>query len=82
MWFGADTQLGAKNSGTVFFGDGGVDGGGGTAYFGLEDDLNLVNGTLNIPAVNGVPEPATVTMLGMGVVSLLGYRARRRKLAV
>jgi sugar lactone lactonase YvrE len=33
------------------------------------------------PAVNGVPEPSTLTLFGIGIVGLLGCSARRRKQA-
>jgi hypothetical protein len=49
-----------------------------STYFSLE---GLPGDLANLGVTTGVPEPATVTMLGMGVVSLLGYRARRQKLA-
>ena len=57
----------------------GVNANGGLAWFTLEENVAAQGGTFNV--TQGVPEPATVSMLGMGVVSLLGYGWRRRKQA-
>jgi hypothetical protein len=38
--------------------------------------------TENGPQVTGVPEPGSLTLLGIGVLGLLGYGWRRRKQAV
>jgi hypothetical protein len=54
--------------------------GGSTTYGPLSDGPYLfqVNGT---PAVANVPEPASLTLLGLGALGLLGYGWRRRKQA-
>jgi len=70
---------GAQTSGTVVFGAGGVRGGGGHAYFGLEDDINAANGTLNVPQITGTPEPTSLTLAGLGALGYLGFRRLRRK---
>jgi len=70
------------NTGTVHFEAGGVDANGGTAYFGLEDDINAANGTLNIPQVTGVPEPASLALFGLGTLGMAGYSWRRRRQTV
>jgi hypothetical protein len=37
--------------------------------------------TFGTPQVTGVPEPASLTLLGLGALGLLGYGWRRRKQA-
>jgi hypothetical protein len=48
------------------------------------DDNNfaMAEATFGSPAVSGVPEPSTLTLLGLGSLGLLGYGWRRRKRAV
>ena len=47
---------------------------------------STTNGTadfieVDIPSATGVPEPSTLTLLGLGSLGLLGYGWRRRKQA-
>ena len=67
---------GTTATGTVNFLNG-LNPNGDETYFSLERNPNDVGQFLT----TGVPEPATVTMLGMGVASLFGYGWRRRKTA-
>jgi len=74
---GGDTD----NTGTVNFADGGVNGGGGTDYFGLESNIQLGSATLQVTTMTSTPEPGSIVLAGMGIVGLMGYGWRRRKLA-
>lgn len=68
-----------NNSGIVNFLNGGVPGGGGTAWFSLEENLADVTGGVTIG--NGVPEPATWAMmlLGFGAMGVAFRRSRRQR---
>jgi hypothetical protein len=52
-----------------------------TATSGTADGLGLITQFQFSPAVTAAPEPASLTLLGLGVASL-GLRAWRRKSAV
>lgn len=75
MWFSVVNV----NLGTVHFEAGGVDANGGTAYFGLEDDINAANGTLNVGNITTTPEPASLALIGLGSLGMAGYTWRRRR---
>jgi hypothetical protein len=51
---------------------------GSSTYFSLEGDPNALSGIGVVPNPP-VPEPASLTLLGVGAVSLVGYAWRRRK---
>jgi hypothetical protein len=44
-----------------------------------EDDNDIVFGPLTFGTPSPVPEPASLTMLGIGAISLMGYGLRRRR---
>jgi hypothetical protein len=62
---------GAQDTGTVNFGSGGI-ASGSTGFFSLEEPASL-----NL-RVTGVPEPATLTLLGAGLAAAGGFRLRRK----
>jgi hypothetical protein len=43
------------------------------------NDNQYIMDDFSVTAVNDVPEPATITLLGIGLISAAGYRLRRRR---
>jgi hypothetical protein len=46
-----------------------------------DGDVRLTGSIVVNPEQNEVPEPATMLLLGVGIAGVVGYRARRKKLA-
>jgi hypothetical protein len=65
----------SRSSGVVNF-LGGIAGGGGQTYFGLEGAPSAFSG---ISATTASPEPATLATAGMGILLVLGYGWRRQR---
>jgi hypothetical protein len=73
--------VGGVESGTVNFGNGGIEGNGGTDYFSLEEATGLTGVALGSVTL-ATPEPASLIMAASGALTVFGYGWRRRKAAL